>query len=377
MSNITVNKNGFYTVDSLYQWDLNEYLYIYGVNVSDPEIHFTTDNMSKSLVYQPTVDNNGVIKVQIPNSILQKTAPVMVYICGYEGSTFKTYYKIKIPIKPRTKPGDYTLENSNEVYSFVALEKQIKDLEKAFNLDEALTLYHYTYNSNKTELTEATRNATVKNYLGLVSTSLKAIKFLTDKFKEFFNSIFERITNLEKQDEILNTKIETYKKPWNVDENIGYICNNSTSFDINVPNDIDSNTDRSAENYTRIPIINSGQIYLDFCHYFENSSAEYDYCEAEIYLNENKITTIDLSAEMVSSSRKASHRILLEVNQGDILTLKVRVKSAKWKSNGVDVYISDITLNANIDTAYTYLQLGDYESISPQDILNALTGGNE
>ena len=111
MSKLTVTGNGYYTVEQLYQWDTNQVLYIYGVSVSDPEIHIANGDMARSIVVTPTVDEKGVIMVGIPNSLLQKASPLKVYICGYDGSTFKTYYKIDIPVKGRVKPEDYSLTN--------------------------------------------------------------------------------------------------------------------------------------------------------------------------------------------------------------------------------------------------------------------------
>ena len=125
MATVNVEKST-YTVEPLYQWDVNQGLVIYGLSLASvPEVHFTNALMGKAIVRQATMDKAGVISVEVPNSLLQKPYSLQAYICTYEGSTFETQYKIEIPVKPRSKPEDYTLEDDPEVYSFNALENQV------------------------------------------------------------------------------------------------------------------------------------------------------------------------------------------------------------------------------------------------------------
>lgn len=183
MADITL-RSGRYTVDPLYQWDLDQVLQIYGLSVSKPEIHLHNNDMERSLVVESTVTTSGVIIVNIPNSVLQKSGKLTVYVCGYEGTTFKTHYKIEIPIKSRKKPADYTLDaNDGEVYSFNKLSKRITDLEKAVNADGVSLFYSYSYNSNSQTLTESAVNTSDLKYIPLISNSLRAFKALVDKLK--------------------------------------------------------------------------------------------------------------------------------------------------------------------------------------------------
>ena len=126
MAKVTISRDR-YTVDPLYQWDLNQELQIYGLSLpSIPEIHFTNDAMDKAIVRQATMDSAGVITAEIPNSLLQKPYKIRAYVCIYEGDTFKSMYLITIPIQARSMPLDYTLTVSDdEVYSFNALENKI------------------------------------------------------------------------------------------------------------------------------------------------------------------------------------------------------------------------------------------------------------
>ena len=126
MAVVTVNKRS-YTVDSLYQWDIDQTLEIRGLSLpSIPAIHFSNTAMSAAIVRQATMDAAGVIRAEIPNSLLQKAYNINAYICLYSGNTFETKYKIQIPVKARTRPGDYTIEDTDgELYSFIELENQI------------------------------------------------------------------------------------------------------------------------------------------------------------------------------------------------------------------------------------------------------------
>jgi hypothetical protein len=126
MAIVTVEKNR-YTVGSLYQWDKNQVLEIRGLSlVSVPEIHFTNDTMDRAIVRQSSMNDAGVITVNVPNSLLQKPYKITAYVCTYEGKSFKSLYKIVIPVEARNKPNDYTFEDTDgEIYSFNALENAV------------------------------------------------------------------------------------------------------------------------------------------------------------------------------------------------------------------------------------------------------------
>lgn len=132
MSSVIV-ENDRYTVDSLYQWDANQVLEVRGLSLpSIPEIHFTNEAMDRSIPRQATMNDAGIITVNIPNSLLQKPYTIKAHICIYEGDTFKTLYTISIPVKARKKPTDYTIENDEEIYSFNALENLVKNAEAKY-----------------------------------------------------------------------------------------------------------------------------------------------------------------------------------------------------------------------------------------------------
>lgn len=153
MSSVIVT-NSRYTAEPLYQWDINQILEVRGLSVpSVPEIHFTNGVMDRANVRQASMDNAGVITVDVPNSLLQKPYTITAYICIYEGDTFKTLYSVNIPVKARKKPNDYTLENDGEVYSFNALENSVVNALKTFNEANA------RYEDATEKYTEAIENA--------------------------------------------------------------------------------------------------------------------------------------------------------------------------------------------------------------------------
>lgn len=117
-----------YVTDSLHQWDINQVLTVYGLNLEVvPEIHFSNKNMDRAIVKQATMTDH-VVSVNIPNSLLQEPLTIFAHIGIYEGNTFKVVEVVEIPIIPRTRPNDYKIEDSDEeIYSFKKLENEISN----------------------------------------------------------------------------------------------------------------------------------------------------------------------------------------------------------------------------------------------------------
>lgn len=121
-------KNNKYTADPVYQWDLNRELEIRGLSLpSIPEIHFANGRMSKAIVKQATLSNDGAIKVTIPNILLQTASPMSVYICEWNGEEFISRYSLSINVKARPKPEDYIADDEEKIYSYNALENLINN----------------------------------------------------------------------------------------------------------------------------------------------------------------------------------------------------------------------------------------------------------
>lgn len=207
MANVTVNKNT-YTVDPLYQWDLNQTLKIYGLSLASvPEIHFANNDMDRAIVRQSTMSTNGVISVDIPNSLLQKPYRITAYVCIYEGETFRSLYSIEIPVKARTKPADYTIQdNDEEIYSFTKLENMIGPAFERY--EEINALYaeivdtHGTIAENarlaqeSAESAKASADATVVMSTAQVSTAEEVEALPSPSFGSYVN-IGESLTEEE------------------------------------------------------------------------------------------------------------------------------------------------------------------------------------
>lgn len=215
MSIVRVEKNT-YTVDPLYQWDLNQVLQVHGLSLATiPEIHFTNAAMDKAIVRQASMDSAGVISADIPNSLLQKQYTITAYVCIYEGSTFRSLYKIDIPVKQRQKPGDYTLEDDPEVYSFNALENKVDNvLRLAAETDVKYNKAIADLQTATVKYNEATKALDkVEEAEELINTTYKKDEVLADTTKSLFGLSSAGVPNelFIKINEMLFTKavIET------------------------------------------------------------------------------------------------------------------------------------------------------------------------
>ena len=151
---IKTNFNAYasYVTDSLYQWDINQVLSVSGLNILvAPEVHFSNANMDKAIVRQSTLKDH-IVSVAIPNSLLQEPLPIKAHIGIYEGDTFKIIELVEIPVIPKAKPLDYTIENTDEeIYSFNRLENMIKNINIEYDGEH---LYFVTQNGVRKQLAE-------------------------------------------------------------------------------------------------------------------------------------------------------------------------------------------------------------------------------
>lgn len=123
------NTYATYVTDSLHQWDLNQVLQVSGLNLDVvPEVHFSNANTDRAIVRQATMANH-VVSVDVPNSLLQEPLRIYAHIGIYAGKTFKVVELVEIPVKPRKRPADYQIQDSDEeIYSFKALENKIGNI---------------------------------------------------------------------------------------------------------------------------------------------------------------------------------------------------------------------------------------------------------
>lgn len=192
---ITIKKNNTYTATELFQWDANRELEIYGINLSSlPEIHFANSQMSKALVKQATSYANGVIKVTIPNILLETAIPIRVFICVYKGEEFISRYSFTINVKARPKPADYIAEDDEKIYSYNALENLVNNTvinlkadNKAFQ-NNILSEVNKRCNNAISEMRKIVENATIANSDTLDGYDAEEFVFASKAGKTVFNS---------------------------------------------------------------------------------------------------------------------------------------------------------------------------------------------
>ena len=226
MAIVTIEKNR-YTVESLYQWDLNQVFKVYGLSLATiPEIHFTNDAMDRAIVRQATMDDAGVITAEIPNSLLQKPYTIKAYICTYEGDTFESLYSLTIPIKARTKPADYTIEDTDgEIYSFNALENLVINTVREIMIENNALEDRLTgkYDAINEDVTEALAEIEVisedikaqlseaENVIGGYENRVKELETNGLKRDDVVDNLLSESENLPlsaKQGKVLNDKAE-------------------------------------------------------------------------------------------------------------------------------------------------------------------------
>ena len=240
MANVIVTKDR-YTVEMLYQWDLNQVLEIRGLTLpSVPEVHFTNNAMDGAIVKQSSMDKTGIITVDVPNSLLQKPYDIIAYICLYDGSSFQSLYKIVIPVKARNKPNDYIITgDDDEVYSFNELRNTIENLKSTINdynqLGDELKNYcdeinaelvrnyddlnkelNSNYESFNTELTTQLNN--FSNEITNKHNNLS--KNLTDSYNQLNNNVTTQLTEFSTELD----QLEAYVTP----QQFGAIGDNET-----------------------------------------------------------------------------------------------------------------------------------------------------
>lgn len=141
MAVVTITRDNRYVATDVYQYDKNRILEIYGLQLSStPEIHFYNGTTSEALVKQADMDESGTLRAEIPNSFLEKSNPIKVFICVYNGEEFISKYAVTINVKSRPKPADYIAEDDEKIYSYNALENLVTDT--VINLEREQADFH-------------------------------------------------------------------------------------------------------------------------------------------------------------------------------------------------------------------------------------------
>ena len=168
-----------------------------------------------------------------------------------------------------------------------------------------------------------------------------------------------------KEEAMKSLGMDTYQKPWDVDENISKINVNDANAIVS-----SGSTTEFGETFLTIPMINSGKAYLKYEFNSVNSYARN--CEMHLYLGDKLITSHN--HDEIDSYKNFT--ILLDnIKKGDVIKFHLKSKSA-YNGYGGGFQVDKIGLYANADTPYKYINLDlSDEGITASDILNALTGG--
>jgi hypothetical protein len=131
---------------------------------------------------------------------------------------------------------------------------------------------------------------------------------------------------------------------WNLDKNVGSICVNEG----NASWYIKDNENMFGAEYS-FPIIHSGKVRLEYALHWGDTDDRYqtEKCSLTIYHND------DIVAERPFGGVKIAPE--LEVKDGDVIKFLIKVKRAKTGGDYVD--LKNVTLYANIDTPYKYIDL--------------------
>lgn len=119
---------GIIQTDSLYQYDVNQVLAISGSGLTvPPVIHFTNRNPKQTddaLVVQSTI-SSGVVKANIPNSLLLEPYDIIAYMYSVADSAGKTLETIRIPVIKRAKPADFEYSDNISIETVGSLKADI------------------------------------------------------------------------------------------------------------------------------------------------------------------------------------------------------------------------------------------------------------
>jgi len=151
MFDIIIDRNKRYKADDLFQWDTHVRLDIYGLSLAHaPEIHFSKSGMTEAIVKQSEMTRDGIISVEVPDIVLQTASALNVYICGYDGEEFRSWYSLVLKVQGRIKPADYIAEDDEKIYSYNALENLVNNT--VVELTRANEDLHATINAENTAL---------------------------------------------------------------------------------------------------------------------------------------------------------------------------------------------------------------------------------
>lgn len=126
---LDIYKNPLYI---LYQWDINQFVNIIGINPEMPvSVQFWRAGQSEAFVVESTVSGNTVTAA-IPNELLREPGELVIYIWQDTGSGEqkggRTETFFNVPIKERAQPSDYIYDDNVE---YISVKTVIEDAKAA------------------------------------------------------------------------------------------------------------------------------------------------------------------------------------------------------------------------------------------------------
>ena len=116
------------SIDHFSQWDMDQKIYMKDWECDYiPMFHFSNKKSTEALVVKGVRENDGRISANVPNILLQEHYPLIVYIYLEDDDSSQTVRCIKIPVRKRPKPNDYSYVENIEYINWVKLEKQLLD----------------------------------------------------------------------------------------------------------------------------------------------------------------------------------------------------------------------------------------------------------
>lgn len=123
-------------IDHYTQWDVDQKLKIVVYDADDnllknaPYVHFANVKSTEALVVRSTVEGTDTIIVEIPNSLLQESWPLLVYVYlndNLDAHSQKTIIKIEIPVHKRAKPSDYEYVENIERITAEVIKQEVTE----------------------------------------------------------------------------------------------------------------------------------------------------------------------------------------------------------------------------------------------------------
>ena len=112
----------------VYQWDSGRTLEIKGLTFTDtPAVHFANKMSKNAFAVEPTLAN-GILIVNIPNSLLCEPHNIVAYVYCLDNNQGKTIKSVFIPLEKRTKPADYIFEGDEGIFTMAEINAKVDAL---------------------------------------------------------------------------------------------------------------------------------------------------------------------------------------------------------------------------------------------------------